>query len=168
MADGNGTLIAAYRLPLEGDRVIVTGTVNVDSLIRIQGILASTNAVINGGHFALPNLQMLSGSSFNGTTLFLSQTMIVSGPGCGLSGVTLNIQPSATITLAPMAPLAVASLDLAGGTSVQNWGQILLADGAELRGGGWPQSLVELQSGSLLSSSGAAVVKGADRRTPDR
>ncbi len=160
MPDAQGELVPASHLPLEGDSAVITGTVNVDSLVRIQGLVLTNNATVQSGSFALQTVQMQAGSSFNGSALFLSSAMTVGGPGCGLTNVSLTVLSAATVTIGPVAPEATADLTLAEGTVVQNRGQIVLNDGAELIGGGGEASELELQLGTLLTSSGAALVRG--------
>jgi len=161
MLDTQGELVPAGHLPLESDSAIITGTVDVDSLVRILGLVLCTNATVQNGTFALQTVQMQAGSSFAASSLFLSSAMTVGGPGCGLTNVLLTILPAATLTLGPVAPEATAGLTLAGGTLVQNGGQIVLGDGSELNGGDGETNELELQPGTLLTSSGAALVRGS-------
>jgi hypothetical protein len=161
MANYQGKLAPAGRLPLESDTAVITGTVNVDSLVRIQGLVLSTNAAVQNGSFGLQTVQMQAGSSFTASSLFLSSAMTVDGPGCGLTNVSLTVLSWATVTIGPVAPAATADLTLAAGTLVQIGGQIVLSNGAALFGGGGGTNELELQLGTLLTSSGAAVVSGS-------
>lgn len=156
-----GKLVPAGHLPLEGDTAIITGTVNVDSLVRILGLVLSTNAAVQNGTFGLHTVLMGAGSSFNASTLFMSSVMTVGGPGCGLTNVSLTVLPEATVAIGPVAPEATAELILAEGTVVENSGEIALSDGAELSSGGGETNVLELQPGTLLTASGAAVVSGS-------
>jgi len=156
-----GEVVPAGHLPLESDTAIITGTVSMDSLIRILGLVLSTNATVRNGTFGLRTLQMLAGSSFDTSTLFLSAAMTVLGPGCGLTNVSLTVLPSGTVTIGPMAPEATAELTLAGGTMIQNGGQIVLVDGAALSSTDGETNELEMEPGTILSSSGAAAVRGS-------
>ncbi|MGO8675012.1 MAG: hypothetical protein ACLQVX_03980 [Limisphaerales bacterium] len=159
--DDQGDLVPVGHEPLESDIAVITGTVYVDSLVRILGLVLSTNAVVQNGTFGLQTVQMGAGTSFTGTALFLSTAMTVGGPGCGLTNVSLAILSGATLTVGPVAPETTASLALAEGTVVQNNGQVVLNNGAELDGEEGDASELELLPGALLSSNGAALVRGA-------
>jgi len=159
--DSDGNLAPVGHLPLESDIAVITGTVNVDSLVRMLGLVLSTNAAVENGTFGLQTIQMQTGSSFTGSTLFLLSAMTVDGPGCGLTNVSLAVHSGATLTIGPVAPEATADLTLAEGTVVQNNGQIVLSDGAELSGGDGDASELDLQPGTTLTSSGTALVRGS-------
>jgi hypothetical protein len=159
--DTQGELVPAGHLPLESDIAIITGTVNVDSLVRILGLVLSTNAAVQNGTFGLQTVQMGAGSSFNASTLFMSSVMTVGGPGCGLTNVSLTVLPEATVIIGPVAPEATAELILAEGTVVENSGTIVLSDGAELTSAGGGTNDLELQPGTFLTSSGTAVVSAS-------
>jgi hypothetical protein len=158
MLDTQGDLVPAGHLPLESDVAIITGTVDVDCLVRILGLVLSTNATVQNGTFGLQTIQMQAGSSFDGSALFLSSAMTVGGPGCRLTNVSLAVMPMAILAIEPVAPEAKADLSLAEGTVVQNSGQIVLGDGTELSAGDGQASELYLAPGTLLTSSGAAVV----------
>ncbi|MGO9199304.1 MAG: beta strand repeat-containing protein [Limisphaerales bacterium] len=159
--DTQGDMVSAGRLPLETDTAVITGTADVgNQAFRILSLVLNTNATVQNGDFGLQTLRMQAGSSFNNFSLFLSSAMTVEGPGCGLTNVALTVLWTATVTVGPVAPEATADLTLAEGTMVLNGGQIVLLDGAELDGGDGQASELELEPGTSLTSSGAALVRG--------
>ena len=86
-SDTNGNLMPAGRVPLANEQAIIIGTVDAGSGgVRVQSLLATNNAVITNGTFAVENLQMLSGSSFNNSTVNLLVAMMVGGTNCQLNG----------------------------------------------------------------------------------
>ena len=159
--DAQGNLVPAGHLPLESDTAVLTGIVNVDNMVRIMGLVLTTNTTVLNGSIALQTNLMQAGSSFTGSSLFLSSQMTVGGPGCGLTNVSLAVLPSAALSIGPQAPEAMADLALADGTVIQMGGQIVLGNRAELSAGAGAASEVEMEPGTVLSSTGAALVSGS-------
>src|SRR5262249_1235158 len=81
--DPDGNLVQAGRLPLNTDTAVITDIVDAGaSGLRVQTLLATNNAVITNGTFAIENLQMLSGSSFGDATVNVLVALTIGGTNC--------------------------------------------------------------------------------------
>lgn len=154
-SDAEGNLSPAGRLPLGDEQAVVTGFVDAGSGggIRLQNLLATNNAIIANGRFALLNLQMLSGSSFSNSMVNLLTSMTVAGTNCSLNGTALSVFNTASAIFAPIAPAPAATLVLAQGSRFQNGGSVNLTDGSLITGGNGTQSQFVVLSGAVLTST---------------
>ncbi len=162
LSDGNGGLVRAGRLPQADDTAIITGAVNAgQGTVRVQSLVASANATITNGTYSVEDVQMLDGSKFGDTTLFLLGKMDVAGANCVLANTDLTILFTATLTIGSTQSLTAADLTLSGGSFIKNMGRMALTDGSQLLTGGTPQSEIDVQPGATLDSAGLCVVRGS-------
>ncbi len=160
-SDSSGNLSPAGRVPLASDGAVIIGMVDAGSGgVRVQTLLATNNAVITNGTFAVLNLQMLSGSSFNNSTVNLLAAMTVGGTNCALNQTTLNIFGTAAGILKPVPPAPAATLILSQGSLLNDGGSLALTDGSQINGGGAPQSQFIVTSGAVLSSTNSTFLGG--------
>jgi hypothetical protein len=160
--DAGGNLIPAGRLPLVSDTAVITVMADAGtSGLRVQTLLATNNAIITNGTFAIENLVMLSGSSFNNSMVNVLVTMAVGGTNCALNGTSLSIISIASGIFQPIAPALAATLSLGQGTVFLDQGQLSLTDGSQIISSAPPQSQVAIGTGALLSSTNLAFLLGS-------
>jgi fibronectin-binding autotransporter adhesin len=157
-----GNLVPAGRVPLVNETAIITGTVDLQaSGVRVQMLVVTNNATITNGTVAVENLQMLSSSSINNTTVNVLTAATFGGTNCTLSAAGLNILAIASAALQPIAPATASSLVLTQGAAITNAGVLNLTDGSQLTGGGSPQCNLVIQPGAILSSTNSATIRGS-------
>jgi len=156
-SDAGGNLIPAGRLPLINDTAIITGMADASSSgLRVQTLIATNNAVLTNGTYAIENLVMLSGSSFNQSAVNVLVTMTIAGTNCALNGVILTIFGTASGILQP-----ATSLILGQGATLMDGGLLTLADGSRIIGTSPPQSSVVLGVGAILNATNMAALIGS-------
>jgi hypothetical protein len=162
ISDTNGNLSAAGRLPLADETAVIIGAVDAGSGggIRLQTLLATNNAVIANGRFAVLNVQMLGGSSFSNSMVNVLTSVTIGGTNCSLNATVLTVFGTASGVFTPVAPAPIASLILANGTTFQNDGFVSLRDGSQINGGGGLQSSFVIGPGAVLSSTNQTLVQG--------
>src|SRR5437016_3327150 len=160
--DAGGNLVPAGRLPIISDTAIITVMADAGtSGLRVQTLIATNNAIITNGTFAIENLVMLSGSSFNNSTVNVLVNLTVGGTNCALNGTTLTIISIASGTLQPIPPAAAATLDLGEGAVLLDQGKLSLTDGSRINSAGPPKSQLLIGIGASLSSTNLAFVNGS-------
>jgi len=160
--DAGGNLIPAGRLPLNTDTAIITGIADAGtSGLRVLTLIATNNAMLTNGTFAVENLVMLSGSSFNQSAVNVLVTMTVGGTNCALNGSVLTIFGMASGVLKPIAPAPAATLSLGQGAVIQDDGQLTLTDGSLVTSTDPPQSALVIGTGAILNSTNVASVIGS-------
>jgi hypothetical protein len=161
-ADLDGTLVAAGRVPQANDSAIVTSLADAGITgVRVQGLVLTNNAALSNGTFSVQNLQMLSGSTLDNTTVNILVFLNVGGTNCTLNTAVLNLLSIASGTLTPIAPAPAASLILAQGSALNVYGPLNLTDGSSIFGGPLPQSIVTISPGGILSSANLVHVLGS-------
>ncbi len=162
LSDGNGGFIPAGRLPQQDDTVIITGAADGDQgTVRVQTLVTSASATLTNGTYSMEDVQMLDGSHFGDTTLFLLGDMDIAGTNCTFSNTDLTILFTATLTIGSTQSQASADLTLSGGSLIKNMGRMALIDGSQLIAGGSPQSEIDIQSGAALDAAGLCAVRGS-------
>ncbi len=160
--DSTGNLVPAGRVPLADESAIITGLVDLEATgVRVQTLVATNNATITNGTVAIENLQLLTGSSLNNSTVNVLVGLTVGGTNCTLNATTLSILGIASGTLQAVAPATASSLVLSRGSVFQSGGALSLTDRSQISGGGLPQSRLVIQPGALLSSTNSATIRGA-------
>ncbi|HTL55314.1 MAG TPA: hypothetical protein VL361_06520 [Candidatus Limnocylindrales bacterium] len=160
--DAGGNLVQAGRLPLNTDTAVITGIVDAGaSGLRVQTLLATNNAVITNGTFAIENLEMLSGSSFGDSIVNVLVTLWVGGTNCALHDATLNIFGIASGIFQPVLPATAATLNLAEGSVLHIGGGLTLTAGSQITVGGLPQSQLLIDTGGVLATTNATFVLGS-------
>lgn len=159
-SDASGNLSPAGRLPLDNEAAVIIGLVDASAGggIRLANLLATNNAVVANGRFAVLNLQMLSGSSISNSIVNILTSLTVGGTNCLLNATTLTIFGTATGTLTPIAPAPAATLTLSQGSVFQDQGAVSLSDGAQVNGGAPPQS--QFVIAGTLSSTNQTLFQG--------
>jgi hypothetical protein len=161
-ADNTGNLVPAGRVPLADESAIITGLVDLGATgVRVQTLVATNNATITNGTMAVENLQLLTGSSVNNSTINVLVGITVGGTNCALNATILNILGIAYGILQPIAPATSSSLVLSRGSVVENGGLLTLTDHSEISGGGLPQSRLVIQQGTVLSSTNSTTIRGS-------
>jgi hypothetical protein len=162
LSDGNGGFIPAGRLPQQDDTVVITGAADGDQgTVRVQTLVTSASATLTNGTYSMEDVQMLDGSHFGDTTLFLLGDMDVAGANCTFSNTDLTILFTATLTIGSTQSQTSADLTLSGGSLIKNMGHLSLIDGSQLIAGGSPQSEIDIQSGAALDAAGRCAVRGS-------
>ena len=161
-ADLSGNLTPAGRLPLNTDTAIITVMADAGSSgLRVQTLIATNNAVLTNGTFAIENLQMLSGSSFANSTVNVLVTLTVGGTNCTLNGSTLTIFSTASGLFQPIPPANAATLNLAQGSILLDDGFLSLTDGSQIVSTAPPQSQLVISTGAALSATNNTLVLGS-------
>lgn len=160
--DNSGNLIAAGRVPQVDEAAIITGTVDLQAGgVRVAILVATNNAAITNGTVAVENLQLLSGSSFRGATVNVLTSLAVMGTNCTLNGTALNILSIASGVLRASSPGSGSSLVLTQGSVLSIGGALTLNNGAQIVGGGTPQSKVAVQASAALICANSGAVIGS-------
>ncbi|MCX6927101.1 MAG: hypothetical protein NT154_28430, partial [Verrucomicrobia bacterium] len=146
-----------------GSNGLVVGTTNpLANPITFGTLIMSANGTISNGTYAVRDGKMLDGSTLYGSTLNVISNLIVGGAHCTINGSTLKITNTAFATVAPVPPATAATLTLARGSVLQDFGRLLLNGNSSITSGSEPQSRVVIKPGAVLSSTNLASIGGSD------
>jgi hypothetical protein len=162
LSDGGGNLTPAGRVPQANDSAIVTSLADAGATgVRIKSLLLTNNSAISNGTFAVENLQMLSGSSLNSSTVNILVFLNVGGTNCTLNDTELNILSMSSATLAAASPATSSTLILAQGSVLWDFGTLKLTADSQIIGGALPQSTLTILPKGVLSSTDVAYIRGS-------
>jgi hypothetical protein len=161
-SDSLGNLTPAGRVPLANEGAVITGLADAEGGgIRLQSLLVTNNAVITNGTFAVQQLDMRSGSSFNNAVINLLSTYIAGGTNCQLNASVFTIFATATATVQPVLPASSATLILDRGAILRNNSRVILTEGSQILGGSIAsQSQLINSPGALLTATNATWIQG--------
>jgi hypothetical protein len=149
-------------VPLDTETAIVTGTVDLGAGgVRVQTLVTTNNAAVTNGTMSVENLRLLSGSTLDSTAVSVLAALIVGGTNCTFRNTTLAIIGVGSGILQPVPPATTATLVLTQGSSFQFGGVLSLTDGAQIIGGGLPQSKLVIGPTAVLLSTNSTVIRGA-------
>jgi hypothetical protein len=160
--NGSGNLAPAGNTPGPEGNVIITSLADAQGGgIRLQSLVLTNYAVVSNGTFAVPNVQMLSASSFQSANVRILASLDVGGTNCTLDSTFMNVLPGCNAALAPVAPAATSTLTLTHGSVLTNNGTVMLTGGSQIIGGSSPQSALVIEPGAVLSSSNLTYIEGS-------
>ena len=155
----NGSIFAT-ELELGTNALLIATAGTSGSPVMIETLIVSANGSISNGNYAVGDAQMLDGSTFIGLTLYVYASLLVGGTNCVLDGSTVEIDSSASATLAPVIPTTASTLTLARGSVLRNSGGLSLNSGSHIIAGSLPQSTLIIQPGAVLSSTNLTYIEG--------
>lgn len=158
-----GKFVQVGQLPQPTDIAVVETDVNAaGNNINLAGLIVSsfagTASEVSGGNFIVGTLQADSGMVFSGSSIEVSIQMTTSD--LELYGVGLTIESGASWLLSTNITTGLHSAVYLSGTTIENIGQIVFTDGAELIDADSSGSFSSLINRATVSSSGSATVNG--------